>query len=271
MASTTTDAGMKPDEVFTPLSLPASKIEVFDAREEAHLAAVVLDLAADRLHHRGQAVAAEVRAVVVEDARLARLLPLHSANSSSTRHHVRPGAAAGQLAVGEGAGAALAEEVVALGVERRRRRRTAFTSRMRSFTSRAAFEHERPVAVPRQEVRADQPARPGADDHRPVRKRRRSRFRHRERRFVVRFDLHELAVARVATCCFVRRRDPPRSCRRTGVAACRGGRVPCGRCASGRCRRASPRERGRGGWAAGIRILRPGRRRLETRRDMKRF
>ena len=51
------------------------EVEVLDAQEEAHLAAQLLDLAAERLHHGGQAVAAQVRPVVVEDGRLARLRP----------------------------------------------------------------------------------------------------------------------------------------------------------------------------------------------------
>ena len=160
---------MKPDDVVTPVkSAVESNSQVLDPREEPHLAAELLDLAADRLDDGRQAVAAEVRAVVVEDGRLARLLALALGEQFQHAQHVRPGAAAGQLAVGERAGAALAEEVVALGVER-----PAVVEGLHVadavVDARAAFEHDRPVAVLGEEVRADEPARPGADDHGPVR------------------------------------------------------------------------------------------------------
>ena len=139
---------------------------------------------------------------------------------------------------------------------------------MRSLHLRAALQHQRPIAVLGQEVRADQPARPGADDDGPLRQRRacpargianggsscRSTCTRAER------SPRQLAARRAA--------DPPRSCRRTGGAACRGDRVPCERFASGRGRQASRRGRGRGDAAGWPPAPRPGSRRFETRRDM---
>ena len=180
--------------------------------------------------------------------------------------HVRPGAAAGQLAVGERAGAALAEEVVALGVERPAGVEALHVAdavvhlacrvRARAAGSRAAPGSTRTRA-----------RRAGADDHRPVRE------RHRPGSGI------ENGGSSCSSTCTPCGRSPrcdlsssaadrPRSCRRTGGAACRAGRAPCGRCASGRCRRASRRARGRGAWAGWLPVPRPGSRRLETRRDM---
>ena len=264
-------SGMKPDDVATPFSPAVVEVQVLDPREEAHLAAELLDLAADRLDDGRQAVAAEVRAVVVEDARLARLLALALGEQLQHAQHVRPGAAAGQLAVGEGAGPALAEEVVALGVERpavveasSRRgcgRSPACRVRARAGGSRAA-----PGSTRTRARRARSRRRRGgaAGD--------RARVGHGERRLVVQLDLRAACgSARERSTTTVARRpgDRPRSCRRTGVAACRGGRAPCGRCASGRGRPAStPSARARcaGRFASGSST---GSRRFETRRDMR--
>jgi hypothetical protein len=67
-----------------------------------------------RLDDGGEAVAAQVRAVVVEDRRLALALGVELEDAAD----VGAGHAAGELAIGKGAGPALAEEVVALRVVR---------------------------------------------------------------------------------------------------------------------------------------------------------
>src|SRR5262249_56795033 len=109
-----------------------------NAAAEAELAAEAEDALPDRLDDGRQAVAAEVRPVVVQDRRLALALREQLQDAA----HVRPGAAAGELAVAERAGAALAEEVVALGVER-----AAFVEGAHvadaAADGRGAFEHQR--------------------------------------------------------------------------------------------------------------------------------
>src|SRR5262249_36228860 len=90
-----------------------SEIEILDLAREPDLAAELLDRAAERLHDRGEAVAAEMRAVIVDDRRLPLVLGEQLENAA----HLGPGAAARQLAVAEGAGAPFAEEVIAVGLE----------------------------------------------------------------------------------------------------------------------------------------------------------
>ena len=58
-----------------------------------------------------------MRSMVVEDARFARLLAFVLREDFEHANHVRPGAATGELAIAERAGAAFAEEVVALRLE----------------------------------------------------------------------------------------------------------------------------------------------------------
>ena len=125
-----------------------------------------------------------MRPGIVEDRRL----PLALGEQFEHAAHVRPGAAAGQLAVAEGAGSAFAEEVVALRIERAALVEGADVADAVAHRS-AALEHERPITLLRQEVRRDQAARPGADDDRPMLQRLASRRRHDERFFVIQFDL----------------------------------------------------------------------------------
>ena len=75
--------------------------------------------------------------------------------------------AAGQLAVAERAGAPLAEEVVALGVERPAGVEPADVGDA-VLDGPAALEDQRAVALLGQEVAGEQPGGPGADDHRPM-------------------------------------------------------------------------------------------------------
>src|SRR5262245_2703933 len=84
----------------------------------------------------------------------------HSAN-------IGAGPTVSQLSVAERAGAAFAEEIIALRIER--------SSRIEEFDvanalthRRAAFEDERCVATPGQEIRRDEPARSRADYHGPM-------------------------------------------------------------------------------------------------------
>ena len=107
-------AGQKPSE-------PAvGDVEVLDPAREADLAPEFLELAPEGADDQRQAVRAEVGAVLVDD----RGLAVAVGEDLEDAVDVGAGAAAGQLAVAERARAPLAEEVVALGVERSRRRRT---------------------------------------------------------------------------------------------------------------------------------------------------
>ena len=81
---------MQPEVVGKPAQPAVGEVEVFDATCEAHLAAQRLDAAAQRLDDRGQSIAAQVRAVFVEDRRLALAL----GEKFQDAPHVRPGAAA---------------------------------------------------------------------------------------------------------------------------------------------------------------------------------
>ena len=78
-----------------------------------------------------------------------------------------PGAAGGQLAVAEGAGASLAEEVVALGIERPVLVEPADVGDA-VLDGPAAFQDQRPVTALGQQVAGEEAGRPGADDHGPV-------------------------------------------------------------------------------------------------------
>src|SRR4051812_50053952 len=80
---------------------------------KAHLAAALDDAAAQRLDHGGEPVASQMRPVIVHDRRL----PFRRREELEHAPHLGPRAAAGELAVAERPRAALAEEVVALGIE----------------------------------------------------------------------------------------------------------------------------------------------------------
>jgi len=85
---------------------------------DRNLAAVLFDLAADRLHDGRQAIAAQVRRMVIENIRPARLLPFAFGEQFEHAQHIRAGSTARQLAVGEATGPTFAEQVVVLRIVR---------------------------------------------------------------------------------------------------------------------------------------------------------
>src|SRR5262249_60782875 len=125
-----------------PAQPAVREVHVFHPAGEADLAAQRLDALAERLDDRGQAVAPQVGAVLVEDGGLALALGEQLQDAA----HLGPGAAAGELAVAERAGPALAEEGVALRVERPARVEGAHVADpVRART--AALPHQRPLPV----------------------------------------------------------------------------------------------------------------------------
>ena len=82
--------------------------------------------------------------------------------------HVGPGAARGELAVAEGAGAPFAEEVVAFGVERPALVEAANVGDP-ILDGPAALQDQRAIAVLRQQIAGEEAGRSRADDHRPMR------------------------------------------------------------------------------------------------------
>ena len=149
--------------------------QVVDALAETDLAAQLLDRFAHGLDHRHQAESADVRLADEEDF-------LGRAGLDELLQHLAPvvqriADLAVQLAVGKRAGAALAELDVGLGVQ------FAFAPQVpgvaRAFAhGLAAVEDDRPKPHLRQDQSGKQPARPEADDDRPMRQRGR-RTRHR--------------------------------------------------------------------------------------------
>ncbi len=89
-------------------------VEVLHEASEADLAAERFDLATERSDHQGQPVGAEVRPMLVQDRRTAVTFRQDLQNTMD----VGPGAARGELAIAEGAGPPLPEQVIALGVHR---------------------------------------------------------------------------------------------------------------------------------------------------------
>ena len=87
MARTTTDAGRKPDDVLTPFR--TSRSNTRSSTRGTALPAELLDLAADCLDDRGEAIAAQMRAVVIENARFVGLLALAFREQLEHPHHVR--------------------------------------------------------------------------------------------------------------------------------------------------------------------------------------
>src|SRR5207248_1361991 len=91
--------------------------------------------------------------------------------------HVGSAAAAGELAITEGAGAALAKEVIALRMERPAAiERSDVADAIADGP--AAFEQQRAIALFGKKIRRRQSARPRADDHRSMIQRPRTRRGH---------------------------------------------------------------------------------------------
>ena len=126
------DLGRKMPRAGQDTSQPAVlEIEVLDPARESYLPAHLLELAPQGAHDQRQPVRPEVGAMLVEDGRLA----VAFGQNFQDPQHVGPGIARGELAVAEGAGPPLSEEIVAFRVERApsSNRRTSAT---RSFTAR---------------------------------------------------------------------------------------------------------------------------------------
>ncbi len=160
--------------------LSVAQVQVLDTAGKAHLAAQRLDAAAQGLDHSGQSVAAEVRPGFVDDRRLALAVGEQLQNAAN----VGAGVAVGQFAVAEGAGAAFAEKVVALGVVWAALVEGADVADAVAHRP-AALQHQRPIALLGQEVRRHETARSGADHHRAITQRSRAGPRQREGFFVI--------------------------------------------------------------------------------------
>ena len=178
-----TDAGDVARRGHQAAQPAVAHVEVLDAAREAHLAAQRFDAAADRLDHGRQPIAAQVRPGVVEDRRLALALGEQFQDAA----HIGAAAATGQFAVAEGAGAALAEKVIALRIERAALVEGADIADALAHRS-AALQDQRPIALLRQEIRRHQAAGTGADHDRTLLQRGAARRRHEERLFGVEID-----------------------------------------------------------------------------------
>ena len=150
-----------------PAEPAVGDVEVLDQAGESDLAAELLELAPEGPDHQRQPVGAEVRPVLVDDRRPAVALGQDLQHAMD----VGPGAARGELAVAERARTPLAEEVVALGVERPVLVEPPDVGDP-VLDGPAPLEDQRPVSRLGQEVAGDQPGRARADDHRPMPQRR---------------------------------------------------------------------------------------------------
>jgi hypothetical protein len=158
------DVGGDPSRAgHQPAQAAVGGLEVLQAAGETDLAAELLELAPQGADDQGQAVGAEVRAVLVEN----RGLAVAVGQDLQDAPDVGPGAAAGQLAVAEGAGAPLAEEVVALRVQRPPGVEAADVGDA-VLDLPAAFQDQGAVALERQEIAGEQPRGARADDDRAM-------------------------------------------------------------------------------------------------------
>src|SRR4029434_1799590 len=105
-------------------------------------------------------IAAQMRAVVVDDGRLA----LAGGKELQYTAQLRPRAAAGQLAVAEGAGAAFAKQIVAFRIERAARIESMDVADALTYRW-SALEHERLVSLLSEEIAGDESCWAGADNH----------------------------------------------------------------------------------------------------------
>ena len=137
--------------------------QVDDALAEADLAAQRLDVGAHLLDHADEPEGADVRLADVED--LLRRAGLDELVEHLAREVARVADLAVELAVGEGAGAALAELHVGLRVEHAAAPQAPGV--LRALAHRlAALEHDRREAHLREDQCREQPARAEADDDR---------------------------------------------------------------------------------------------------------
>src|SRR5437016_5017461 len=121
--------------------------------------------------------------IIVENRRLAFAL----GEKLEYAPHLRPGAAAGQLAVAKGAGAAFAEEVIAFRIKRPAGVEAVDIVNALAHAA-AAFEDQRLVAFRSQKKARDESRGARANDDGPMRERRAAARRHHERRFFMLLD-----------------------------------------------------------------------------------
>ena len=163
MASTARSQAMS-----CPSALDGAERTVFDRnagqrRAKAHFTAVFDDLAAHFTNYILEDIRADVRLRLFDDIRRSTV------RGKDFQHVVaqRITDARGQLAVRVGAGAALTELDIAVGIER-----TAFPERIHNLVAlvqiSAALEHERTVAVLCQHIGGEQSRRTETDHHRTV-------------------------------------------------------------------------------------------------------
>ena len=147
--------------MLKPSQPAVGDVEILDAAGKADLAAQRLELAAQGSDHEREPVRAQVRAVLVDDRGPAVAL------GEDFQHvgDIGARAAGGELAVAEGAGTPLAEEVIAFGIERTVLIESAYVGDA-FLDGAAALEDQRLIPAPRQQVAGEQAGRPGADDHR---------------------------------------------------------------------------------------------------------
>ena len=145
------------------LELAVGDLDVLDPAGEPDLAAHRLELAAEGPHDQGEPVRAEVRLGLVDD----RGLAVAVGQDLEDLEHVGAGVPAGELAVAEGAGAPLAEQVVALGVEHAAAVEPADVGDPILHVA-APLEDQGREPLEGQHVAGEEPGRPGADDHRAM-------------------------------------------------------------------------------------------------------
>ena len=144
--------------------------QVDDARAEADLAAEALDLGAHLLDHADQPEGADVRLGDVGD--LLGRAGLDELLDHLAREMARVADLAPELAVGKGAGAALAELDVRFGIEHAAPPQAPGVAGALAHGA-AALEDDRAEAHLRQQQGGEESAGPEADDHRPRPPRRR--------------------------------------------------------------------------------------------------
>ena len=186
-----------------PVRLHSGERTVFDRntgqrRAEAHFTAVFDDLAAHFTNYILEDIRADVRLRLFDDIRRSTV------RGKDFQHVVaqRITDARGQLAVRVGAGAALTELDIAVGIER-----TALPERIHNFVAlvqiSAALEHERTIAVLCQHIGGEQSRRTETDHHRTVLE---PLFAVRNDDFRIGFITHEGHLQFFRKCLFVERR-----------------------------------------------------------------
>ncbi len=139
------------------------QVQILHAAAKAKLSAALDDPLADRLDHRRQPIAPQVRAMIVNDRRLSLALGEHLEHAAD----VRAARAAGELAVAERAGSAFAKQVIALRVVRPAGVEGVHVANPLAHRL-AALEHQRPITLLGQKVGGEHARRPGTHDDGPL-------------------------------------------------------------------------------------------------------